>query len=141
LRAPNLDDELASGIRPSATPAHQLRADRLRRVSVRRRIATALGSAVEEAHRPVRPRTAQAPLSREAIRSCGREIEQLARAVAAAEDPPARGVAIAFQLAFDGRGPLFFQPGERQPTQRLLNVVQAARCALRVSAELDEPGR
>jgi hypothetical protein len=137
VRAPNLDEELAAGIRPAATAPHQLRANHLRRESVRRRIAAALNSAVEEAHRPVRPRTAQAPLSREAIRSCRREIRDLATAVATLENPRTRGVAIAFQLAFDGRGALFFQPDEAYPTERLTNTVEAARRALSVSAEFE----
>jgi hypothetical protein len=140
VRAPNLDEELAAGIRPSATPAHQLRADHLRRRRVRRRIAAALNSAVEEAYRPVRPRTAQAPLSREAIRSCHHEIEELATALTAIESPRTRGVAIAFQLAFDGRGALFFQADEAYPTERLANAVWAAQSALLVSADFDEPG-
>jgi hypothetical protein len=141
LLAPRLDEELAAGICPSATPAHQVRADHLRCESVRRRIAAALNSAVEEADRPVRPRTAQAPLSREAIRSCRREIEELSTAITALENPRARGVAIAHQLAFDGCGPLFLQPGDRRPTERLAHAVQAARCALQVSADFDEPRR
>jgi hypothetical protein len=136
LQAPNLDAELAAGIRPSASPAHQARADHLLQCRVRRRIATALNRAVDDASRPVRRRTAQVPLSREAIQHCGGEVRELANLVATLESPGIRGVAIAFQLAFDGRGALFFQPGTPDAVERLANTLHTARRALRVSAEL-----
>lgn len=137
VQAPSLDAELANGIRPSATLAHQLRADHLTRARVRRRIATALYRAVADASRPVRHGTPQAPLSREAIRCCHRELRALATSVATLENPRTQGLAIASQLAFDGRGPLFFQPGQRGAIERLANTVQAADAALRVSAEFE----
>jgi len=137
LQAPRIDADLAEGIRPSASPAHQRRADHLRRARVRRRIAAALNRAVEDAHRFVRQGTAQAPLSREAIRCCHRELRALASSVASLEDPPARGVAISFQLAFDGRGALFFQPDTDHEIERLANTIAAARGALAVSAEFE----
>jgi hypothetical protein len=136
ISAPNLDAELADGMRPSASPAHQLRADHLRRPKVRRRIATALNRAVEDAFRPVRQGTPQAPLRREAVRRCCGEIRTLARLVATLENPRTRGVAIAFQLAFDGRAPLFFQPETPDGAERLANTLQTAHQALRVSEEL-----
>ena len=137
VRAPTLDADLAAGIRPSATLVHQLRADHLRRARVRHRIAFALNRAVADASRPIRHGTAQAPLSREAIRCCHRELHALAASVAIVENPRVRGVAIASQLAFDGGGPLYFQPGARDGIERLANTVQAAHAALGVSAEFD----
>jgi hypothetical protein len=103
---------------------------------VRRRIATALNRAVDDAFRPVRRGTAKAPLSREAIRQCAGEIRELANLVATLESPRTRGVAISFQLAFDGCGALFFQPGTPDRVERLANTLHAARRALHVSAEL-----
>jgi hypothetical protein len=137
VRAPTLDADLAAGVRSSATLAHQLRADHLTRARVRRRIATALYRAVADASRPVRHGTPQAPLSREAIRCCHRELRALATSVATLENPRTQGLAIASQLAFDGRGPLFFQPGQRGAIERLANTIQAAEAALRVSAEFE----
>lgn len=136
LRAPNLDEELAAGIRPSATTAHQLRADHLRRPRVRRRITTALNRAVDDAPQPERHVTSQAPLCREAVRHCSEEIRELATLVATMEDPPTRGVAIAFQLAFDGRGALFFQSDAGDAVEHLANTLDAAFRALRVSPDL-----
>jgi hypothetical protein len=46
-------------------------------------------------------------------------------------------VCLLSQLAFDGRGPLFFQPGQRGAIERLANTVQAADASLRVSAEFE----
>jgi hypothetical protein len=137
LRSPILDAELAAGVRPSASLAHRLRADHLRRKRVRRHIADALIRAVEDAARPVPHLTPQAPIRREAVRGCQREIRELSRTVVAAENPRAQGVAIAFQLAFDGGGPLFVDPHTPDGVERLANTVQAARSALRVSAEFD----
>jgi hypothetical protein len=137
VRAPMLDAELAAGIRPSASTAHQLRANHLRRIRVRRRIAIALNRAVDDANCPVRHGTPQAPLSREAVRCCCAEIRELAALVASLENPRTQGVAIAFQLAFDGSGPLFFRPDPPDGTERLANTVRAARSALRVSADFE----
>jgi hypothetical protein len=134
-----LDAQLADGFRPSATPAHQLRADRLHRARVRRRIARALNRAVADARRPVRYETAQAPMNGMGIRCCHEQLLALATSVATLENPRTQGLAIASQLAFDGRGALFFQPETRGELERLANTIQAADAALRVSADFDEP--
>jgi hypothetical protein len=136
LQAPDLDMELAAGFRSSTSPAHQLRADHLMRPRVRRRIANALNRAVDDASGPVVPGTPQAPLCREGVRQCSREIRELATLVATMENPRPRGVAIAFQLAFDGRSALFFQPGSGDGADHLANTLQAVHMALRVSADL-----
>jgi hypothetical protein len=138
VRAPTLDADLAAGIRPWATPVHQLRADHLKRARVRQRIAFALNRAVADASRPVRYGTVEAALSREAIFCCRRELRSLATSIGTHENLPARGLAIAFQLAFDGGGALYFQPETRDAVARLANTVRAARAALGVSAEFDE---
>ena len=139
VQAPSLDADLGAGIRPSVSPAHQLRADHLRRRDVRRRIATALDRAVEDVGSPVHHVTAQAPLDREAVRSCQRQIRALATLVSTMDNPRIQGVAIAFQLAFDGGGAMFFHPDTPNGIERLANTVQAAHNALTVSADFDEP--
>jgi hypothetical protein len=136
IKAPNLDEELSAGVRPSASRAHQLRADHLGRRRVRRGIASALNRAVTNAWQSNRAVTSQAPLCREAVRSCSGEIRDLARLVATMENPPIRGVAIASQLAFDGRGALFFKPEAGDGVEQLANTLDAARRALRVSPDL-----
>lgn len=139
VQAYRLDAELAEGLRPSASPAHQLRADRLHRARVRRRIASALNRAVADASRPVRYRSPQVPLSRMEIRCCREQLLALATSVATVENPRTQGLAIASQLAFDGCGPLFFQPETLGGLERLANTIQAADAALRVSADFDKP--
>jgi hypothetical protein len=136
LEAPNLDAELAAGIRPSVSAAHQARADHLLRRRVRHRVASALTRAVEDASRPAQPLTSQAPLAREAVQRCAGQIRELASLVATLDSPRTRGVAIASQLAFDGCGPLFFQPGKGDGVERLANTLDAAQRALRISPEL-----
>jgi hypothetical protein len=73
-----------------------------------------------------------------AIRCCREQLLALAASVATHENPRTQGLAIASQLAFDGRGALFFQPETRGELDRLANMIQAAEAALRVSAAFDE---
>jgi hypothetical protein len=54
------------------------------------------------------------------------------------DNPRIQGVAIAFQLAFDGRGAMFFHPDTPNDIERLANTVRAAHSALRVSPDFDE---
>jgi hypothetical protein len=75
-----------------------------------------------------------------AIDRCHRELRALATAIATLDGPRVQGVAIAFQLAFDGGGPLFLQPGARDGHESLANVIESAHAALRVSAEFDDLG-
>ena len=72
------------------------------------------------------------------IRCCREQLLALATSVATIENPRTQGLAIASQLAFDGRGALFFQPEARGELERLANTIQVAEAALRVSADFDE---
>jgi hypothetical protein len=139
VRAPQLDSDLAAGICPSASAAHLARADRITHPRIRRRIRAALNRALEDAHAPQRRLTAEAPLSRAAVRACRKELRRLAEAVVTTENPRVQGVAIAHQLAFDGTGALYFQPGENRSVERLANTIRAARSALSVSGDFDRP--
>jgi hypothetical protein len=140
LRGPALDADLAAGIRPTASAAHLIRAGWITRRRGRRRIEHALRRALEAADAPDRRLTSEAPLSGDAIRSCSQDLAALVDRLATAEDPRAQGVAIAHQLAFDGTGPLFFQPNKKRRTERLANTIRSALAALSVSATFDRPG-
>jgi hypothetical protein len=137
VQAPHLDSDLAAGIWPSASAAHLARADRITRPRARRRIRAALNRAIGDAFAPQRRLTSEAPLSRAAIRNCREELSRLAETVVATENPRVQGVAIAHQLAFDGRGALFFQRGDKRSVERLANTIRAAQSALRVSGDFD----
>jgi len=137
VQAPQLDSDLAAGICPSASAAHLARADRITRVRARRRIQAALNRALDDAFAPRGRLTAEAPLSRAAIRTCREMLGELAEAVVTIENPRVQGVAIAHQLAFDGTGALFFQPEEKRSVERLASTIRAAQSALRVSGDFD----
>ena len=137
LPSPSLDSDLAAGIFPSASAAHLARADRITRRRTRRRIQASLNRALEDANAPQRRLTPEAPLSRAAIRACHDQLSRLAEAVVVTENPRVQGVAIAHQLAFDGRDALFFQPDTRRRVERLANTIRAAQSALRVSGQFD----
>lgn len=137
VRASSLDSDLAAGVQPSASAAHLARADRITRPRRRRRIRAALNRALADSFAPRRRMRAEAPLSNSAIRECRDELSTLAEVVVTTENPRVQGVAIAHQLAFDGRGPLFFQPHTKWSVERLRNTVRAAQTALNVSAEFD----
>jgi hypothetical protein len=136
FHASDLDQELAAGLRPSTSPAHRARANHLTRRYVRCRIAAALNRAVDDAFRPTSPSSSQVPLCRDGVRRCSEQVRELASQVATKESPHVRGIAIAFQLAFDGRSAMFHQPGSGDGAEHLANTLQAARMALRVSPEL-----
>jgi hypothetical protein len=85
--------------------------------------------------------TAEAPLSVIAIRACREQLITLARQIVTTENPRVQAVAIASQLAFDGRGALFFQPKQEPGPDRLANTITAALSALRVSGEFDRIGQ
>jgi hypothetical protein len=137
VEGPRLDSELAEGVSPSASAAHLARADAITRPQARRRIAAALNRAIEESFAPARRPTAEAPLSVSAIRACREQLITLARRIVTTENPRVQAVAIASQLAFDGRGALFFQPKQEPSPDRLANTITAALTALRVSGEFD----
>jgi hypothetical protein len=137
VEGPSLDCDLAAGVRPSATAAHLARADRITRERARRRTSDAIYRALRSADAPRGRVTAEAPLSVVAIRACREELKRLAEAIVTTENPRVQGIAIAHQLAFDGTGPLYFQPGKDRSVERLANTIQAAQCALRTSSEFD----
>src|SRR5262245_38188777 len=85
VQAHTLDADLAGGLRPSATPAHQLRANHLRRPRVRRHIAYALEGAVKAASRPPCHEPGRVPVNREAIRRSHADVLALARMVRSEE--------------------------------------------------------
>jgi hypothetical protein len=137
VQGPHLDSDLAAGISPSASAAHLARADRITRPCARRRVRAALRRALEDAYAPQRRLTPEAPLSRAAIRACSEELSRLAETVVTTENPRVQGVAIAHELAFDGSGALYFQPGKKRSVERLASTIRAAQSALRVSGEFD----
>jgi hypothetical protein len=141
LAGPRYDAELAVGISPSTSICLRARANQITRRRACRRVAEALGGAIEAAKAPPKPNPwdPKVPVDAAAIQSCSDSVSALAETLATIKRPPVRGVAIARQLAFDGRSPLFLQaaPYRKGADRRLANTVHAARRALEVSADLD----
>jgi hypothetical protein len=140
LAGPRYDAELADGISPTKSIYHAARAGRITRRRACDRVARALGRAVDAAERPLaNPVDSKVPLDSGAVRVCRKELLLLAQTLATIERPPAHGVAIARQLAFDGRSPLFLQAPDRRKgsARRLASTLYAAQRALEVSANFD----
>src|SRR5262245_41623913 len=141
LAGPRYDAELADGIGPMKSIGHAARAGRITTRRARRRVGLALHRAVEAAERPQNSSclTSKVPVDSSAVLACKEEVLSLADTLATIERPPARGVAMARQLVFDGRSPLFLQaPGHREGSERrLASSLYAAERALEVSADFD----
>jgi hypothetical protein len=141
LAGPGYDADLADGIGPTTSICHAARAGWITTPRACRTIAQALRRVVEAAERPpgLNCLDAKVPVDAGAIRVCRDQLLALADTLATTERPPARGVAIARQLAFDGGSPLFLQaPDRRQDAdRRLASTLDAAQSALEVSADFD----
>ena len=108
MHGAELDDQLASGSSPHATPELELRAAHITRRGERARIALTLERLVKAAQRPPLPgRDVRAPLRRTEILERRPAILRLARDLRELEAPGARGVAMARQLLHNGAGPLY----------------------------------
>jgi hypothetical protein len=135
-----LDAKLADGISPPTSIVLGARADWITTHRACCRVAQALRGAVERAERPPdRCLQASVPIDAGAVQACRDDVLALADTLTTIERPPAHGVAIARQLAFDGRSPLFLQAPDRRggAERRLACTVHAALHALEVSSDFD----
>ena len=142
LAGPCLDAKLADGINPTTSVVLGARADWITTHSARRTVAQALRGAVEAAERPPdRGLQGRVPVDAVAIQACRDDVLALADTLLTIERPSAYGVAIARQLAFDGRSPLFLQAADRRQgaDRRLACTLDTARCALDVSNDFECP--
>jgi hypothetical protein len=135
------DADLAAGISPTQSIYHGARAERITTPRACRMVAQALQRAVKAAEQvPVPSRLdAKVPIDSAAIRVCRDEVLSLAHTLASIERPSARGVAIARQLVFDGRSPLYLQapPHRKGSERRLASTLHAAERALEISADFE----
>jgi hypothetical protein len=114
-RAPDLDDELASGADPWRTDALSLRTGQLRSAKARARFARALEGALQIADREVLPASALPPLvRRREVRSCRAQVRALAERLRAGGELGVQGLAMISQLVRDGDSPLY-DPHARVP--------------------------
>jgi len=125
-----LDEKLAFGADPAATPELSLRAKQLQSDESRDRIAGALEQAVHEVSDRWPPVVSQVvPLDHEQIHASAGDVVALARRLRDSEAVEARGVAMAARIATNGAGPLY-----RGGTGELSQTVRAARLALDATA-------
>jgi hypothetical protein len=140
VAGPSLDAELADGVSPTASILLGARADWITRPRALRIVAQALRAAVEAAEQPPnRGLSSRVPVEAGAIRVCRDDVLALAETLATIERPSAFGVAIARQLALDGRSPLYLQGPDRRhgADRKLACTLNAAQRALEVSADFD----
>jgi hypothetical protein len=139
LAGPRLDAELADGISPTTSIVLGARADWITRRRACRTVAQGLRGAVKAAERPPDPFYLEVPVDAGAVQACRDDLLALAQTLATIERPSAHGTAIARQLVFDGRSPLYLQaPDHRKGAdRRLACTLHAAQRALDVSADFD----
>jgi hypothetical protein len=106
LRGASLDDKLAEGLAPDASPLLAARAQSLVALKRRRALADNWLSLLVDAREPVMYPNARVPLVRDRIIGAKSQIEALAQALQAPM-PTSRGVAMASSLLSDGSGPIY----------------------------------
>jgi hypothetical protein len=102
-----LDQALAAGVDPAASPELALRARQLTGPDARETIAAALEEAIAEAVRPPRGLTARVPVHGAQVLAARPFLERLAGELRAARRPRAQGVLRARRILADGTGPLY----------------------------------
>jgi len=140
LAGPGLDVELANGISPTARIVLSARADWITRPRACRIVAQALRRAVEAAEQPPdQGLSSRVAVDADAVRVCRDDVLALAETLCNVVRPSAYGVAIARQLALNGRSPLFLQaPDHREGAdRRLACTLDTAWRALEVSADFE----
>jgi hypothetical protein len=122
-----LDERIASGANPGASPELALRAQQLCSDNARNGLADALEDALQQAQAPVRPLTVSVPVRRAAVRGCVGDLAALIRRLRDGQPIDPRGAALTRRLVVDGASPLYYEGG-----QPLGYVIRSARLALDV---------
>jgi hypothetical protein len=122
-----LDERIARGADPGASPELELRAQQLCTDHERNRLARALEDALEAARTPARPLTVSVPLRRAAVRESAQDIEALIRRLRDDQPVDPQGAALTRRLVSDGASPLYYEGG-----QPLRYAVRFTRLALDV---------
>lgn len=102
-----LDQRLAAGTDPAASPELARRAQVLSRWRVQHALADALEGVVVEAVAPPRMHGADIPVQREEVLAAQRDLLRLAAALRAVPGPSVRATAAASLLVTDGSSPVF----------------------------------
>jgi hypothetical protein len=133
LHRDTLDEKLAYGASPAATPELLLRSRQLMAPASREHLADKLKRIVRQAEQQWPPAGAEiVPLRHPAIRACAPELASIVRRLHETEGLGVRGVAMAARLVSDGTSPLY-TGGRGDLTQR----VRSIRLALDVTAPVE----
>ena len=127
LRRRRLDQALAAGADPAASPLLAHRAATLVSRSNRNRLARELHSHREAAARGAEPLSAAIPVDRAAVARATPQLEELERLLRSPQPVYCPGMARARRLLSDGCGPLYAPPSP----QALGREVEAVLTALR----------
>jgi hypothetical protein len=137
-RARKLDRRLAAGADPMQSDELSLRVGQLGSPRSRRRIACALRGAVAMADRDAYPVTLAAlPIQHAAVRASGGLLLEIAQRLVSCQPVGVRGVAIAWQLLEDRRGPLYRDDAARPLTLIAFEALVALDSGLRTISASD----
>jgi hypothetical protein len=121
----SLDRALADGVRPNASPALELRAERLSRPSVAAEVGDELRAIVTRAHSAPRPGI-RVEACRDAVLAIEHEMRLLASRLEASNPVSVIAVAKVNVLLSDGTGPLYYP----DPRGELRVAIRDATAAL-----------
>jgi hypothetical protein len=137
-RARKLDRQLAAGADPMQSDELSLRVGQLGSPRSRRRIACALRGAVALAEQDAYPAMVAAPpIRRAAVRASGGLLLEIAERLVSCQPVGVRGVAIAWQLLEDRRGPLYRDDAARPLTVTAFEALVALDSGLRTISASD----
>ncbi|HLL92465.1 MAG TPA: hypothetical protein VK252_05950 [Solirubrobacteraceae bacterium] len=125
-RRRRLDEMLADGASPKASPELTLRAGQLTGERHRRALADSLEAVVATAQGSIRGRSATPPLARRDVRAASAALIGLARDLREDANVDSRGVALTQRLLTDGTGPIYIYG----PNDALWHAAREATAAL-----------
>lgn len=127
VRSPELDLQLAEGVRPASSPELELRAEQICSTRSRRALSRGLTGAVDDAARRQGPWAPAVPIVRSGVVDAAGPLVCLARDLRTANDPPVRAVALVSFLLRDGVASPLYNPHSAVTVRE---IAQRARSAL-----------
>lgn len=129
LRRSTLDRRLAAGAKPDESGDLSRRADQLRSIPHRRKLAAALLTLVEKAEGPTPPISASVPIDRRSILAARSDVIALALDLGATDlEASPQGIALVQRLLCEGASPVYASLGPAVLTQALRDAHASLLC-------------